>query len=111
MEKTKETLERELAAAKHLLESRAAQIKSLQEDVAGQSEVNRLLAGFLPMLSLAAARDNAAGEAVRVTGSKDVIGISIEKQALSAILGTWQLKTVNTEGVYRLAFERTPSDA
>lgn len=105
-EKTKEVLERELEAVKHLLDSRGKQIKRLQDDVAGQAEINRLLAGFLPLLALAAARDSAAGEAVRVIGSRDVIAISIEKQALAAVLGDWQLKTVNTDGVYRLAFER-----
>lgn len=109
-EKTKEMLERELDAVKHLLDSRGKQIKRLQADVAGHGEVNRLLAGFLPLLALAAARDGAANEAVRVTGSKDVLSISIEKQALTAVLGDWQLKTVNTDGVYRLAFEKVKGE-
>lgn len=110
-EKSKEILERELEAARHLLASRAGQIKRLQEDVEGMKEVNQLLAGFIPLLALAAARDGAANEAVRVIKSKGVIGISIEKQAIAAVLGDWQLKAVNTDGVYRLAFERTESEA
>ncbi|MBQ3064555.1 MAG: hypothetical protein IJC99_07160 [Clostridia bacterium] len=110
-EKTKESLERELEAAKHLLSSRAKQIKALQEDLAGEAEINRLLVGFLPLLALAAARDGAANEAVRVIGSTDVLGISIEKSALTAVLDAWCLKAVSTEGDYRLAFERVTPEA
>ena len=110
-EKTKEMLERELEAAKHLLDSRAGQIKALQQEVAGEAEVTRLLTGFLPLLALAAARDGAANEAVRITGSRDVIGISVDKESLAAVLGRWQIKTVNADSAYRVAFERVKDDA
>lgn len=105
-DKTREALERELDAVRHLLDSRGKQIKRLQDDVAGQSEINRLLAGFLPLLALAAAHDGAADEAVRVAGNADALSVSIEKSALAEVLGKWELRTVHTEGVYRLTFAR-----
>ena len=103
-----EELKRELEAVKHLTFSRGKQIKALQDRVEGEVEVNRMLATFLPLLALAVGRDSAAGDAVRVTGSKDVICVSVDKKALVSVLGRWQLKTtVHTEAEYRLAFEKT----
>ena len=105
--KTMEGLERELEAVKHLVISRGKQIKALQDELEGEAEVNRLLTTFLPLLALAVGRDSAAGDAVRVTGSKDVICVSVDKKSLVSVLGRWQLKTtVNTTEEYRLAFEK-----
>ena len=110
-EMMKGKLEREADAMRHLLESRGKQIAALQERLKGEEEVNRLLIGFLPLLALAAARDGAANEAVRVTGSPDVLCISIGKNTLSSVLGGWNLKTVETQGDYRLAFEKIKQEA
>ena len=106
--KTITELERELEAIKHLVYSRGKQIKDLQERLEGEGEVNRLLTTFLPLLALAVGRDSAAGDAVRVTGSKNVVCVSVDKKSLVSVLGRWQVKTVvNTEEEYRLAFERS----
>lgn len=104
--KTIEALERELEAINHLVHSRGKQINALREELAGEREVNRLLIAFLPLLALAAARDSVAGDAVRVTGSKDVLCVNVDKNSIFAALGSWQLKTVDTADSYRLAFEK-----
>ena len=109
--KTTKDFERELDAMRHLLESRGRQIVALRERLEGEEEVKRLLVTFLPLLALAAARDGAANEAVRVTGSKDVLSISIGKAEVAAVLGDWDLKCVETEGVYRLAFAKRTREA
>jgi hypothetical protein len=105
MEEAREVvLERELQSAKHLLASRAGQIRELRERVAGEEEITRLLTGFLALLALAAAGEESAGEAVCASFEEGTYRLQIAKSAIGGILDSFLLRCADGEDAFEVSF-------
>ena len=98
--------ERNEIATKHLLGTRAKQIKLLQADVAGYEETVKLCAAFIGQLTLAFMEDDKTEHGVSGTREGEgVFALSISKQALSDAIGKWQLRIEKKEAAYRILVE------
>ena len=94
-----------------LLASRAREIRTLREDIAGWQESVRLASAFTALLALAAAGDNVACEGVHVSQVEDAYEVVVDKDALRAALKDWQVESTSEGEQYRIVFHRATDKA
>lgn len=94
------------AATKHLLNTRARQVKALQKDIAGYEETVRLCAAFIGQLSVALmGGDRSSCGVTGVRREDGIFALSISRQALADAIGKWQLRIEKEEAAYRVLIE------
>ncbi len=106
LKRTPHKEERCEVATKHLLDTRAKQVKALQADVVGYEETVRLCTAFIGQLSVALMGEDAS--ACGVTGAREEDGtfaLCISRQALAGAIDKWQLRIKKEEAVYRILIE------
>ena len=94
------------AATKHLLDTRAKQIKTLQADIAGYEETVRLCAAFIGQLCIALIGEDKASCGVTCAPREGgAFALSISRQALTHAIGKWQIGIEKEAEAYRVVMQ------